>query len=236
MQTGKTIKKSILPLAVILFSMVFLFHQNLHGQDGKAKKGQPDVQIDVRREFDKNGNMSRYDSSYSFSWSYDGSGIDMDSLFESLRNNFDISPFPDDDFFNRPHEQNPYFHMFPWYGQKDKETDNDSIYGYINPEDSIYFFNRPYDFFERFRRGDPFNDTLFDEFFNDPMLGHDLRDWLDSDMQDMMENHRKTMEEMQKYFEFHMPSYPLTPDSVPHNPLRQKYFTPSKPLPKGQEI
>jgi hypothetical protein len=208
MQTVKTRKISALPLAVFLFSMTFFFYPGLHGQNDQTKKGQ----------------------------SYDGSNIDMDSLFESLRNNFGISPFADDDFFNRLHEQHPDFHMFRWHGQSDPDTENDSLYGYINPEDSIYFFNKPYDFFERFQHRDPFDDSLFDEFFNDRTFGHDQRDRMDSDLQDMMENHRKMMEEMQKYFQFHMPCYPLKPDSVPHNPLQQKYHTPSKPLPMGQEI
>ena len=234
MKAGKVIKMGILPLATIFFSMIFFLMPNLYGQDGKAKKGQPDVQIDVRREYDENGNVNRYDSSYSFSWSHDGS-MDLDSLFESLRNNFGISPFDDDEFFNRSFGPSDQFRMFPWHGQINPETENDSLYGYINPEDSIYHFNEPYDFFERLHRRGPFVDTP-DEFFDDPFFGQDPRYWPDFDMRSMMENHRKMMEEMHKYFEFNMPRYPLAPDSIPGNPLHQRYVAPPKPLPKGQEI
>lgn len=187
MKTGKAIKMGILPLTTMLFLVIFILMPNLYGQEGKTKKEQPDVQIDVRREYDENGNVNRYDSSYSFSWSYDGS-MDLDSLFESLRNNFGISPFDDDDFFEDP------FH------------------------------------------GVPFNDTLGDEFFNAPFFEQEPRYWPEFDMRSMMENHRKMMEEMHKYFEFNMPPYPLAPDSIPQNPLHQRYVAPPKPLPKGQEI
>ena len=234
MQTDKVIKMGILPLAAIVFLIIFVFMPDLYAQGGKEKKGQPDVQIDVRREYDENGNVNRYDSSYSFSWSYDGS-MDLDSLFESMRNNFGISPFDEDEFFNRPYGPDNHFRLFPWHGQMDPEADNDSLWGYINPEDSIYYFNEPYDFFEQLHRRGPFIDTL-DEFLNDPFFGQDPQFWPDFDMRSMMENHRKMMEEMQKYFEFNMPQHPLTPDSIPQNPLKQKYFAPPKPSPKGQEI
>ncbi len=210
MKTIKMIKTGVLPFTVMMFCMIFIVKPGLHGQDIKGKKGQPDVKIDVRREYDENGNFNRYDSSYSFSWSYDGSA-DMDSLFESLRDHFGISTFPDDDYFNRP-------------------------FGYINPDDSIYHFNDPYDFFYHPYHVSPFNDTIFDEFFHDPMFGRDPFNWPEFDMRGMLENHRKMMEEMHKYFEYHMPGHPLPSDSIPINPLQQRHLAPSRPVPKGQEI
>ena len=169
MKTSKLNKTRILPFMAILFSMILVPELIVHGQDIKGKKGQPDVKIDVRREYDENGNISTYDSSYSFSWSYDGS-MDMDSIFESLRNNFGISPFAEDDFFR------------------------------FSPSDSAYNFFQPFD------------------------------------MRSMLENHQRMMEEMHQFFELNRPCYPLTPDSIPQNHLKQRYFKHSKPLPKGQEI
>jgi len=235
MKTGKVIIMGILPSAAILLLVIFVLKPDLYGQDDQAKKGQPDVQIDVRREYDENGNVNRYDSSYSFSWSYDGS-MDLDSLFESLRNNFNTSPFDDDEFYNRPHGPHNHFRNFPWHREINPETDGDTLYEYIHPDDSTYSFREPYDFFGDPFHGIPFNDTLFDEFFDDPFFKGDPRCWPEFDMRSMMENHRKMMEEMHKHFEFNMPRYPLTPDSIPRNPLQQRYFTPPKPLPKGQEI
>ena len=234
MLTDKVIKMGILPFAAIVFLIIFISNPDLYGQGGKEKNGLPDVQIDVKREYDENGNVSRYDSSYSFSWSYDGA-VNMDSLFESLNNNFGISPFDDDEFFNRSFEPSDHFRMFPRHGQINPEPDNDSLNGYINPEDSICYFNKPYDFFERLHRRGPFIDTL-DEFFGDSFFGQDPLYWPDFDMRSMMENHRKMMEEMHRYFEFNMPRYPLTPDSVPRNPIQQRHLAPPKPLPKMQEI
>jgi hypothetical protein len=198
----QVMKKGYVIKIGILFSMFFIFKPNLQGQDGKAKNRQPDVKIDVRREYDENGNVSRYDSSYSFSWSYD----------------------------------------------------NDSLFQYIDPGDSDYFFREPFDFFGNPSFANPFNDSLYDEFFNDPMHGQNL--WNDPDfdffhfspsdsvynffhpfdIRSMMENHRRMMEEMHKYFEYHFPNYPMAPDSIPQNSLKQRYHGPSGPLPKGREI
>ncbi|MBN2213869.1 MAG: hypothetical protein JW723_06455 [Bacteroidales bacterium] len=205
MKTDRMIKTGFLPLAAVLLSMIFIPGQSLHGQDKKAEKGQPDVRIDVKREFDEQGNISRYDSSYSFSWSYNGS-MDMDSLLESLRNRFGITPFNEDEFFSMPFKGHPHFHMFP-HGHVYPEAEDDSLYGYIDPSDSVYFFNRPYHFFDS-----PF------------------------DMRGMLENHRRMMEELHQFFEFDLPRYHLMPDSIPRNYFQQKYHRRSGSLPEGQEI
>src|SRR4030042_2570177 len=183
MKTSKLNKTRILPFMAILFSMILVPELNVHGQDIKGKKGQPDVKIDVRREYDEDGNISRYDSSYSFSWSYDGS-MDMDSLFESMRKNYSISPFREDDFFNMPFRNHDHFFMFPYQERDYPENNDDTLYEFIHP----------------------------------------------FDMRSMLENHRRMMEEMHRFFEFNMPCDPIIPDSIPQNHLKQRYLKHSKPL------
>jgi hypothetical protein len=242
-----------MPYLAVLFSMILIPGQNLHGQDTKGKKGQPDVRIDVKREYDENGNISSYDSSYSFSWSYDGS-TDMDSLLENLRKNYGISPFTEDEFFNMPFGNYPHFYELPEHSQALPKAGDDSLYEYINPHDSIYSFNKPYYFFDSPLFGSPFNDSIYYKFFHDPLFGRDPfnRDDFDFfrfspsdsafnfihpfDMRSMLENHRRMMEELHQLFEFNMPRYPVIPDTIPQNPLQQRYYRHSKPIPKGQEI
>src|SRR4030042_2806524 len=222
MKTSKLNKTRILPFMAILFSMILVPELNVHGQDIKGKKGQPDVKIDVRREYDENGNISTYDSSYSFSWSYDGS-MDMDSIFESLRNNFGISPFAEDDFFGMPFENHHQFRMLPYHDKIDPEADDDSLYGYINPKDSVYSFDEPFNFFSSPFYRNPLNDSLYNRFFNDPFFGQDPWQWPDFDffrfspsdsaynffqpfdMRSMLENHQRMMEEMHQFFELNRP-------------------------------
>ncbi len=142
----------------------------------------------------------------------------------------------DDFFFNKPPGTGHHFHMFPYHGRVVPESEDDSLYGYIHPGDSVYYFNEPDDFFERFHHRHHFNDSLFDPFFSDPNFGHDPFWWPDFDMRSMMENHRKMLEEMHRFFEFDMPCYPLKPDSIPKKHMQQRYHPHSKSIPKVQEI
>lgn len=253
MKTNRFINTGILPLGVIVLSMIFNGGRNLHAQDKGKKQGQPDVKIDVKREFDKNGNISRYDSSYSFSRSYDGS-MNMDSLLESLRNNFNISPFGEGDVFNMPYRNHPFLHAFPDQDQILPYIENDSLYQYIDPHDSIYSLKKPHHFFYSPNFSEPFNDSIFDRFFNDPMSGQDPFQWQDFDffrffpsdsafnfdhsfdMRGMLENHRRMMEELHQFFEFDLPRYPVPYDSIPRNPSQQRYHRHSRAMPESQEI
>lgn len=73
----------------------------INNNDSIAKK--PNVDIKVNREYDENGNMIRYDSSYSYS--YSSTNIDDEEL-KNFFNNWDFkytSPFNNkffDDFMN----------------------------------------------------------------------------------------------------------------------------------------
>ena len=87
--------------------MLCLFSCN--GQSGKVKKetvdkNAPKTDIKVKKEYDKNGNLIRYDSTYSYFYS----NILNDTLLrDSIFNNFK-SKFNQNYFFS----QKPYFNDF----------------------------------------------------------------------------------------------------------------------------
>ncbi|PIP53842.1 MAG: hypothetical protein COS14_02440 [Bacteroidetes bacterium CG02_land_8_20_14_3_00_31_25] len=91
------------------------------------KNNQPDVHINVNREFDKNGNIIRYDSTYSWSWSSDGNKVIPDNFFnDSLTGHFTY-PFEDKMFFD-----DPFLNLF--------DSDNDSLQNRIfNFPNTDYF-------------------------------------------------------------------------------------------------
>lgn len=92
---------------------------------------EPKEDIKVNREYDENGNVIRYDSTYSWSWSstgdngtfpdsvfqfYNGFGsfssFNVDSLFQQFNMLMQGSMFPDSMFFNEP-----FFHFNDPFGQ-----------------------------------------------------------------------------------------------------------------------
>lgn len=86
------------------------------------KNNQPDVHVNVNRELDKDGNVIRYDSTYSWSWSSDGSQPIPENLFNdsSRLGSFDKNMFFNDPFFNpfgsdstlNPSLNDPFFNNF----------------------------------------------------------------------------------------------------------------------------
>ncbi len=63
--------------------LVFLLFPALHAQQPDTLKG-PDIHINVQTERDDQGNIIRYDSAYSYSWSSTGDSIpfNIDSLLQ----------------------------------------------------------------------------------------------------------------------------------------------------------
>ncbi|MBN1185908.1 MAG: hypothetical protein JXB49_26745 [Bacteroidales bacterium] len=70
----------------------------------------PQEKIEVNKEIDENGNIIRYDSSYS--WSYYGnsySSLNLDSLLGGI-----MFQFPDDEFFGMEPFGNDFFRNLPF--------------------------------------------------------------------------------------------------------------------------
>ena len=153
-------KRNLLSLA-LLFSFIFIVMSSCKGQVKKEKENnsdlltdaisKPQVNVNVNKHYDKNGNIIKYDSTYSYV--YRGSSGKMmplinDSVFNSFKSYFNI------------HSQG----MFD--NQNNSIFLNDSLFKYD-------FFNDDY-FQKRFE----LNQKLFGAFYKqmDSLKGNYLRE------------------------------------------------------------
>jgi len=164
MKTKSSSLKNYFLIVAIFITGLFCLAQQTTAQDvNSTKTNKPNVRIKVKKEYDDKGNITRFDSTYSYSWSGNGQiPADADSMLRRFNNNFfegnklnsmfnqmGISwPFEDDSLTNQP-----YTH-----------------------------FNRQ---FEEFFKSDPFpNDTSFENSPYD-LLGGDFRKILKQQQQRM---------------------------------------------------
>lgn len=156
------LKKIYTLIIILMLPGIFLAGKSVAQ---KKDKGQPDVKIDVKKEYDEKGNMVLYDSTYSWSWSGNSDDMDLDSLLEKFHHHLEIYNLYDDDFF-------PHAFMFP-------ESPDSGRGSFFGPEDSTrswefgsdttlknYFFD---DFFNR--NFPSFDNEYLKEFFNDFLFG-----------------------------------------------------------------
>jgi hypothetical protein len=74
--------------------------------ESRSNVNTPKTSINVKKRYDKNGNVIQYDSTYSsFSSNIKGNEQMMDSVFKSFRNNFSEKYF----FSNEPFFENFFF-------------------------------------------------------------------------------------------------------------------------------
>lgn len=96
---------------ITLFVAVSLIFSGCNGQEVKKDKNtsdttlisgnQPKEDIKVNKEYDKDGNLIRYDSTYTYYYSnIEGNKIAADSIFNNFRNMFED---------NYPFSTKPYF-------------------------------------------------------------------------------------------------------------------------------
>ena len=78
-------KKMIL-IATLLLVSVIAFAQNKSDTVSYSKPGNPKIHYNVHKVFDKNGNLIRYDSTYSWSYHHgtQGRSIDVDSVMKKF--------------------------------------------------------------------------------------------------------------------------------------------------------
>jgi hypothetical protein len=120
---------------ILLFGTVFLFGQenSIDKQENSIDKiddTEPKVQIDVKKEYDEEGNLSRYDSSYSWIWSDKGL-LDEEALKkfeEKMKNLQDEMRVFGDDPVSGLHFDDDFFKNFQKF-HKDFEFEfNDSAF------------------------------------------------------------------------------------------------------------
>lgn len=121
--------------AINLFLIILFFSgsfytvnaQNMSEPGSPGDPSKPDVQIKVNKELDKDGNVIRYDSSYTWSWSSDGSRpFPSDFFTDSNKTDF-FKPFENNFFFGNDLKEN-YFDPFGF--------SNDSVFNdyFSNPD------------------------------------------------------------------------------------------------------
>jgi hypothetical protein len=143
----------------------------------KDNNNQPDVKIDVKKQYDEKGNMVIYDSIYSWSWSGNPDDMDIDSLMNKFRHHLEIYNYYDGDIF--PHSfilpQFPDVNPESFFGTEDSilswDFDNDTTLKNFFFDDFFYWNFIPFS---------PHDTTGYKKlpspFFYDYFLYQDLRD------------------------------------------------------------
>jgi hypothetical protein len=185
-------------LAGLLFSMMLLMGAGIQAQEVKpGDQDKPDERWDVRKEYDENGNLYLYDSSYSRTWkNFDFPEFDAGPPFENLDSLFgDYFHFPDEPFGHPPLVFGPFGefmdsldldfyldssifqtpHVFmPFPGLPDTARGDSCTPGWRFPDALLPFdpgsFTDPHEFF---RRHHEWMERFFDEFtIPDDTLDH----------------------------------------------------------------
>lgn len=182
---------------ILLFMLICGLHLINKAQNKDINKNQPKEDIKVNREFDEQGNLIRFDSTYTYNWSSDSTFVnsilpkDFDRFFDDHFRIFNDSSFLGDfdDLFFSP---------------------------FSNRRDSVLiekFGRAPLHSFEFRSDSVPLSSNDFDEFFGQ-MLPH-KSDSIQSkapqkpfspaprtidEMMKMMQRHLQEMEEMQRKF------------------------------------
>ena len=113
----KTQKSVFTLLSIFLISTIVVFagkttfissnNKDLNGKD--TLKDNPHIDIKVNKEYDENGNVIRYDSSYTYIYTHSGGRteeLNIDSIFGSFKpyffnRGFDLMKDPFDQFFEK---------------------------------------------------------------------------------------------------------------------------------------
>jgi hypothetical protein len=203
-------------------------------------RNQPKVHYDINKEYDKDGNLTNYDSTYSWYWSGDGSlWQNYDSLFKQFHRQFDIL----DENWN-------WSGIIPFYDLKDQNH-----FRYCDKLDSIdfqtgdsslqhFFYSSPgLGLFPFYNDLGHFSDSLDMSFFHfddlsklfDHQLDIDrlLKD--DNTLRELMEQQDEFIERFREYQNEHqklIEKYFYQPeqdkDKSPQN-QPQKFQTPPSP-------
>jgi hypothetical protein len=183
----KNFTQSGVLLAIAAISGVLCFFRPASAQEvDKKDPGKPDVKIKVNKEYDNKGNVTRYDSTYSYSWSGNGQiPADADSLLKGFSHHFYFGNSADSVFNGMGFEG--LFGNDPFFSQP---------------------FSRNEKQFEEF-----FNRNLFpaDSSFED-----NPADFFNRDFREMIKQQQQRMEQFYKQLYFDSDSLKITPgDTIP---------------------
>jgi len=194
---------------ILLLALIFGFHCSMMAQKSKSKPTAPKEDIKVNREFDENGNLIKFDSIYSYSWS--GDTLLLDSIHpgnfpDHFGNNFN---FPaDSSFFELP-----FFQGFdqPFFGPFGKQQD--SIMQQFGLNHQFHFRNDSIDsnfmdiedFFKQFsenKNDSTFRNSPFKNQFNfSPNSMNEMIEMIEKQMKEMEQQHQKFFNKKQEGIE-----------------------------------
>lgn len=178
---------------ILVLALSFVFQVTMMAQNSKTPQNTPREDIKVNREYDEKGNLIRFDSIYSYSFSGDTTLQDFDfgdfpSNFGSAFNFFSDSTFNDSFFkdFNSPsfesfsHNQDSIFNEFHQF--HNFQFNNDST--------NQYFWDME-DFFKQFQdfKNDSSSTRHFQNGFN--FSPQAMMQMMQMQMQQMEERHRQ---------------------------------------------
>ncbi|MCD4732463.1 MAG: hypothetical protein K8R74_17810 [Bacteroidales bacterium] len=176
---------------ILCFLCSFIILNPLFGQEKEDQNSnKPEVKIDVQKEFDEQGNVIAYDSSYSWYWSgKEISSLNLDSIFESFHEDFDHWGKS----FKRNHIE-PFSHFHhPGWQWNDIDSSLYSSLDQIFDEDFEEYFNFKYEHF-------PFHDSTIASFFDfegfDQKFRENQKDYLDR----LKKYHEEHQQLIEKYF------------------------------------
>ncbi len=190
----------ITALLAVVFSVVVL------GQQPDSIPTSPDEQIIVNKEYDENGNLIHFDSTYIFKWQGDtiigfpggenpffsfDSKQNIKELMEQFFENKDFPSGLDEDFFSsknlKKHYRNFFSDSLLYRGVPDSTIHNPFGQHYFSmPEFSEFFKN-----FEKFH----FPEHFFDEKFNNHFYDNEEQQ---NEWKKLMENHQKEIDKFKK--------------------------------------
>lgn len=197
-------------LQFLFFVMTMCFFLNSKAQKNDQKPKAPKEDIEVIREYDENGNLIKFDSLYTYSWS--GGDTTMLKSFspkdfpDVFGNNFGF--FPDSTF-----KGHSFFDEFdqlfaqPFNGVRDSMLMKqfEQFHNFKNfdfPNDSIALnFNMPDIFFDEGGKGKKdsiFSKSPLNSLRLQPKSMEEMMQMLQFQMQEMEEYHRKFFKEQPK--------------------------------------
>ena len=199
---------------VFLMLVIMLIGGIAYSQSDKTKKqkNSPQEKVTVNKEYDENGNMIGFDSTYVYSWSGDSSitGFPNDADFSDFFNwkgNFfnNDSVSNGDPFHGFGFDDNEFENFFNQFSKMFPDSANQDLYSYRN-DSILHFFgdsarsrafhfdgeNFPFDF-----QWD-LNDSTMTHFFSEPQFIQGDSIW--QKHQKLLEQHMQEMEEFQKKF------------------------------------
>jgi hypothetical protein len=181
---------------LLFFILSFGLFANIQALDKDQKKNQPKEDIKVNREYDEQGNLIRFDSTYTYNWSSDTTLVnsmvlpDMNQIFKDH-----FSFFGDNKSFGDFDQQ-----FLSLFGNKrdsvmlkNFDLEKFNLFGFES--DSVPLHKKDFDFFGQIAPGK--TDSIKSK---SPRMPSNAAPRTMEEMMKMMQRHMQKMEEMQKKF------------------------------------